>query len=334
VAPVLNRIHSIRPDCCFLIRCALPKDEIQARLNMDFVLVQEPVDVGVIQHSAIDEDREASIISIRDWTAQMPTQIDRDIDRLGEFQPDLILSDISPLAFPVAKALGVPGIGLATLDWHTIYAHWLPADDPAIKTLAQAYHLCDILLKPPMSMDMKAFSVQKNIPLIATQPLEIADPVPDDPRKKALVLFGGCGNPPFDLQALADMDDWLFLIPDVGSDAPANVKSIHYSADMRPVDLMRWVDVVVGKPGYGLLSECWVTTTPIAWVERPDFPEFPMLKQWLDDSMPAAGMSRSDFRQGHWQDALAQADQHRRSYPAWHDGAVEAADTIIAYTLA
>jgi len=332
MAPVLNHMHATRPDCHFLIRCSLPQTEIRTRLNFDFEIEQAAVDVGVVQNSAIEEDREASVIRLKYWVGQMGAQIDQEIELLRRFDPSLVLSDISPLAFPVAKALDIPGIGLATLDWHTIYSYWLDEDDPVIYKLAQAYSACDLLLTPPMSMDMPVFPVQRQIGLIAMHPVDISNPVADDKRKKALVLFGGCGNPPYDMQALAAMDDWLFLIPDAGNDAPDNVTGICFGSDMRPVDLMPFVDVVVCKPGYGVLSECWYTATPVAWVERPDFPEFSMLKTWLDTSMPAAGMSRSNFRQGYWHQALEKAANHPGCFPAISgDGSEEAVKIILSY---
>jgi len=332
MAPVLNRLHAVRPDYRFLIRCALPETELKARLHVNFELEQTPVDVGVVQKSAIDEDREASICQMRGWVEQIEQHIESEIECLKVFKPSLILSDISPLAFPVARALGVPGIGLATLDWHTIYAHWLAVDDPVIEKLAQAYGACDLLLTPPMAMDMPVFPRQRDIALIASQPVEVSNPVAGELRKKALVLFGGCGNPAFDLQALAAMGDWLFLIPDAAADAPDNVQEIHFDADLSAVDLMGFVDVVVCKPGYGVLSECWRTDTPIAWVERPDFPEFPMLKRWLDDSMPSAGMTRSGFQQGNWLPALQGACLNRRRFSAIEDdGADEAVEIMLSH---
>jgi len=316
LAPVLNRLHVIRPACRCLIRCALPQEELQARLDFEFALEQSDVDVGVVQHSAIEEDRDASIRHMRAWVAQFDEYIEREIECVRSFHPTLILSNISPLAFPVAKALHVPGIGLATLDWHTIYAHWLDADDPVIRKLAQAYGACEMLLTPPMAMDMQVFPHQRAISLIAAKPSVVPNPVAGDTRHKALVLFGGCGDPAFDIQALASMDDWLFLMPHVPDAAPCNVKSIGFTSRLRAVDVMPFVDVVVCKPGYGVLSECWQTATPMAWVERPDFPEFPMLKEWLDQHMPSAGMSRDTFRQGAWLETLQSACRCDRSFPA------------------
>ena len=332
LAPVLERLAELRPESRFLIRCALPESEIRARLSIDFTLEQSPVDVGVVQKSAIEEDPHASLVQLRNWVAGMDEQLLHEHVLMQQFQPSVILSDISPLAFPLARALSVPGIALASLDWHSIYSHWLHADDPCLLALAAAYSSCDLLLKPPMSMDMKVFKHYKDISLVVSGARKRIDPMPAEKRRKALVLFGGCGQPVFDMQALAVMDEWLFLIPGAGPDRPDNVQDISIDSEMRAADWMAFVDVVVCKPGYGVLAECWSAGKPIAWVERPYFPEFPMLKRWLDDAMPAAGMSRCSFRKGHWQQAMTAAIGHSRAFPVrLADGADEAAEHMLAY---
>lgn len=329
IAPVLVRLHQARPDYRVLIRTSLPEAEVRARLPFAFDFEAGAVDTGVVQKSAIEEDRDASIALLRDWVATMPAQIEREEALMRRFAPDLIVSDISPLAFPVARAIGVPGIGLATLDWHTIYSHWLENSDPVIAALNEAYGCCDLLLRPPMSMQMPVFPKQRAIGLIAASPHRADDPLLHDSRRKALVLFGGCGNPAFDLEALSDMPEWLFLIPDV-VDAPGNVLSISFDTDNRAVDLMPFVDLVVCKPGYGVLAECWRSQTPMAWVERPEFPEYPMLKTWLDQQLPSAGMTRAVFSSGQWLPTLEAALNCSRSFPALaQDGAIEAADLLI-----
>jgi len=312
---------------------------MRSQLRMDFELEQKPVDVGVIQHHAVQEDRLSSIQHMRRWIEHIDDHIMEETAWLESVQATQVLSDISPLAFPAAQALHIPSIGLATLDWHTIYSHWLDGDDPVLHRLAKAYRACDLLLTPPMAMDMPVFPTQQKIPLIIAQAANKTNPFHDDPRKKALILFGGCGNPPYDLRALANMSDWLFLAPGMGStqieamaESPnSNIQTIHFDTHLRPIDAMQWVDVVVCKPGYGVLSEAWATQTPITWLERPDFPEFPMLKKWLENTFPAAGMKRADFQRGDWQPTLESALQHPNRFPAGQlHGAAVAADIILS----
>ena len=330
MAPVLNRIHELRPGCHFLIRCPLPEAEIQARLDFDFELNPVQVDIGVVQKNAVEEDREASLKQMKQWVGSFDAQIGCELQQMRQFRPALILSNISPLAFPVASLLGVPGIALASLNWHEIYAHWLPPEHPVIIRLAEAYSVCDLLLTPPMTMEMGVFPKRREIPLIAAYPADSSSPMRQE-RRGALVLFGGSERPPFDLTALADISDWQFLLPDAPADLPGNVAPVRFDRIRRPIDLMPHVDAVVCKPGYGVLAECWRTERPVVWVERPDFPEFPVLKSWLDKSFPAAGMSREDFRQGRWQPALEAALGSDRHYPALaEDGAQVAAELILS----
>jgi hypothetical protein len=332
MAPVLNRIHQLKPDCRFLIRCSLAEAEIKARLDFPFEIESTAVDVGVVQKTAIEEDKSASLFRMKQWISEMDVHIGREIGLLRNFQPTLVLSDISPLAFPVARALSVPGIGIATLDWHTIYSSWLFENDPTLVGLAKAYRDCDLLLEPPMAMDMNVFPKRHEIPLIAAYPSEINPPLLKRQTKKALVIFGGSDQPFYDLQALVLLSEWQFLIPDAPAYAPENVQNIHFNSEMRPIDFMPYVDVVVCKPGYGALAECWRTGTPIVWVERPDFPEFPMLKGWLDKKFPSCGMDKSDFKSGNWLEALEYARTYTGSFPELiGDGAEIAADIILAY---
>ncbi len=331
MAPVLNQVYTLRPDCKFLIRCALPEAEIRARLQFECELERTPVDVGVVQKTAIEEDREASIFGIRQWLLTIDDRINREIQLLRTFKAALVISDISPLAFPAARALEVPGLGLATLDWFTIYSHWLSAGDAVLEKLNAAYSQCDLLLTPPMAMDMHVFPNQQKIPLIAAFPSVEQCPFKRIRSKVALVVFGGSHQPAFDLQRLSVMDEWQFLIPNAPHDAPDNVTSIAFSADLMAVDLMPFVEVVVCKPGYGILAECWRTKTPMAWVERPDFPEYPMLKGWLENVLPSVSMTRKEFASSNWLHALEVADSQPKPFPDLEaDGAEVAADIILS----
>lgn len=213
-----------------------------------------------------------------------------------------------------------------------IYSHWLEADDPVLAVLQEAYGACDLLLTPPMAMDMNVFPCLQSVPLIAAHPACGGEaPFTRSRKHVALVIFGGSNQPAFDIHALTAMDTWQFLIPSAPDDAPENVTSISFAPGSMAVDLMPFVDLVVCKPGYGILAESWRTGTPMAWVERPDFPEFPMLKGWLEDVFPGCGMSRSDFGRGAWLSALTGALASTRRFPDLHeDGACVAATTVLS----
>jgi L-arabinokinase len=73
-----------------------------------------------------------------------------------------------------------------------------------------------------------------------------------------------------------------------------------YRSGLRNEDLVRAVDVVVSKPGYGIISECLANHTALLYTSRGDFREY----QVLVDAMPAclrcAFIDHADLFAGKW----------------------------------
>ncbi len=72
-------------------------------------------------------------------------------------------------------------------------------------------------------------------------------------------------------------------------------------------DLIAAADVVLGKPGYGLASECITHRTPFAMIDRPNFRETPFLVTQVRDLGRCATMSINEFFSGDWEEVLARA---------------------------
>ncbi len=143
IAPVLNALHAKKPALQFIIRSDLPENLIRSRLHAPFSLLAGAVDVGVVQKNAVSEDIPATIKAAHAFYDDFDQKTEAEIARLRPLRPELILSDISPLAFPVGKKLGIPSIAVASLDWHDIYRDFLPADDAVLKILQQAHAAAD-----------------------------------------------------------------------------------------------------------------------------------------------------------------------------------------------
>jgi len=327
IAPVLNRLSALCPDIHFLLRTELPDALVTRRIRSPFTRLEDPVDVGVVQKSAISEDIPATILAARDFYEGFAKRIAQEVERLEAYQPVAVLSDISPLAFPVAKQLGLPCFATASLDWHDIYRDFLPADDPLLTTLQQAHADCDLLIQPPLSMPMTSFPRRKQVAIIVDDEWTEATKQ-NGLQKTALIMFGGAGDPPFDLNALGNMPDWQFLtLNPLPSDAPSNVRQA--SLQHGTAALMQDCDVVITKPGYGTLAECWQTETPLVYLPRDLFPEYPYLDAWLQECAPSTRISVDDFVSGNWLDAMHSAMCCERKYPQIPaSGALQAAELI------
>lgn len=332
IAPVLNRLYALCPDIRFLLRTDLPRSLLSARIRAPFSVLDGPVDVGVIQNSAISEDIPATIEAAQRFYNHFQVRIARETALLAAQQAVAVLSDISPLAFPVAGQLGIPCIAIASLDWFDIYSDFLAADDSVLTTIRQAYAVCDLLIQPPLSMPMRCFPNHRKVDLIVDDEY----PLPPANRQAlptALIMFGGAGDPPFNPGALGQMTGWQFLtLNPVPEAAPANVRQVQPGSGGTAA-LMQACDIVITKPGYGTMAECWLTKTPIVYLPRESFPEYSYLDDWLQACAPAARMRIQDFVSGNWLPAMQQAVNCPRTYPDIPASGANQAAELIAQAL-
>ncbi|HXH65438.1 MAG TPA: hypothetical protein VNH42_08030, partial [Mariprofundaceae bacterium] len=261
MSPVLDALHRTDPDVRIVMRTALPRDVLEARSRFPFELMPGQVDVGVIQRDAVNEDIPATVKAVERFHHNWDEQVEQEAGFLRETGAGLVVSDIAPLAFAAAAHAGIPSIGLASIDWHAIYTPLFPQGHFSLEQIAAAHRACNLLLALPLGMPMPSFPRQKRIGLIARQSdtsrheLRQRLGYADDDRL-ALVMFGGSGMPPFRMDVLAEMTGWRFMMPALpAGDIPTNVRAMPDGSDM--AELIRAADVIVCKPGYGIVSEAW-----------------------------------------------------------------------------
>jgi L-arabinokinase len=118
-----------------------------------------------------------------------------------------------------------------------------------------------------------------------------------------LIYFGHYGVNDVDFGLLQRFPDWEFIgVCELKGNAP-NYRRID-KKDFLYQDLVASVDVMVCKPGYGAVSECMLHGTPLVYLPRGDFAEFPA----LDAAARAWGgghlLSTEKFLSLEWQPAL------------------------------
>ena len=99
-------------------------------------------------------------------------------------------------------------------------------------------------------------------------------------------------------------------------------------------DLVRAVDVVVTKPGYGIIAECLANDTALLYTSRGHFIEYDVLVAAMPRFLRTAFIDHADLFAGRWQShldrLLAQPDPPER--PATN-GAEIAVDHLLATAL-
>jgi L-arabinokinase len=94
-------------------------------------------------------------------------------------------------------------------------------------------------------------------------------------------------------------------------------------------DLVNAVDAVIGKLGYGTVSEILAHDVPMIYVQRTHWNE----QQYLLDLMHRHGapieMSMDDFNNGNWRPYLEAVCRGGNNRPRYDDGATDPAAVIV-----
>jgi hypothetical protein len=297
-------------------------------------------DVGLIQKDALVIDLAATVEATGRFAATWEGRIQRESDSLRRAGATVVLGDVPPLAFAAAAAAGVPSVALANFSWDWIYRH-LARSEPRLAEAADqagaAYANTNLLLRLPFAGDLSAFPRIEDLPLVARRPSveagEARRRLGLGRRPAVLLSFGGIGFRGPDSQALGRLDAFDFLVEEPGAEPPPNLHPVAEprlaALGLRYEDVVAAADVVVTKPGYGIVTDAIAGRTRIVYTERGDFPEYPILAAGMPRYLPAVHASNEDVRAGRLGEGIrAVLDQPFPELPRM-DGAVVAARRIL-----
>jgi hypothetical protein len=77
-----------------------------------------------------------------------------------------------------------------------------------------------------------------------------------------------------------------------------------YAAGYRYEDLVRAVDVVATKPGYGIIAECIANDTALLYASRGHFAEYDVMVREMPRYLRCGFISNADLYAGAWDPAL------------------------------
>ncbi len=95
------------------------------------------------------------------------------------------------------------------------------------------------------------------------------------------------------------------------------------------VDLLKVVDAVVTKPGYGIVSGCIANHTPILYTNREDFREYDVLVEGIKEYTHNSFVPREDLLNGKWPEYLDQLIATEYHWPKIAINGTETAATKI-----
>ena len=325
---LIREMTALRPDARVLVRTSVPR-WLFAPVAAAAVQVQAlQTDTGVAQLDSLSLDEERTALDAATFFVNFDHRADIEAELIRGVRADLVVGDIPPLACAAAERAGVPCLAIGNFTWDWIYAAYpafnriAPEVIPAIR---RAYAATTRALRLPLHGGFEPMAgVTRDIPFIARR--STRDPAETRRRlglsgDRPIVLssFGGYGaDVPIDALRRAGR----LTIIEAPREPPAGLL---YQ------DLVAAADVVVSKPGYGIVSECAANGTALLYTSRGRFIEYDVFVAEMPGILRCRYISQEDLLAGRWAEAvnalMAQPAPAKRP-PV--DGAAVAAREIIA----
>jgi hypothetical protein len=286
---IINTLGTVDPSLKIQIRSAVSPELLTRTVKVPYALHSVECDSGIVQSSSVTHDDDATVRQAASFYATFHDRIAAEIALLAEADVKLIVGDIPPLAFEVAQQLDVPSVAIGNFTWDWIYETQpgFEAIDGLLPLIRTAYAKATTALELPFAGGFDVFPRVRRMPLVARHATQNrADTrahfgVPPD-RPAALLSFGGYGLPSLDLSSIDCRDNWTIITTDritskTGAIPPHVVflpEETFLGGTFRYEDLVASSDVVITKPGYGIVAECIAAKTPLLYTSRGAFREY------------------------------------------------------------
>lgn len=314
-AAVLAEVRRRAPELPLAVMTSGPEELYRDAIPGSLLFRRLRCDVGLAQKDALTIDAPGTLASWHGFASGFAEQVRAEARWLRESGTRLVVGDIPPLAFAAAAEAGIPSVGIANFSWDWIYAA-MASEHPGLEAAAaacrQAYGRCDLLLRLPFAGDLSAFPRVQDVPLVARRPRvesgEARRRLGLDGRPAILLSFGGLGLPGFDPWVLEPLQGLRFLSVGEWPAGPGNLRSVQ-PGELRALelgyqDLVGAADVVVTKPGYGIVTDAIGGRTRVVYTERGDFPEYPILVKGMSGLVPSAHVTNADLLAGRLEDPI------------------------------
>ncbi|XP_050216691.1 L-arabinokinase-like [Mercurialis annua] len=295
------------------------------------------LDCGAVQADALTVDRLASLEKYSE-TAVKPREsiLATETEWLNSIKADLVVSDVVPVACRAAADAGIRSVCVTNFSWDFIYAEYVMAAGyhhrSIVWQIAEDYSHCEFLIRLPGYCPMPAFRDVIDVPLVVRRlhksrkevrkELGISDDV-----KLVILNFGG--QPAgWKLKEEYLPSGWLCLVCGASESQELPPNFIKLAKDAYTPDLIAASDCMLGKIGYGTVSEALAYKLPFVFVRRDYFNEEPFLRNMLEYYQSGVEMIRRDLLIGHWKPYLERAISLRPCYEEGSNGGEAAAHIL------
>ena len=322
---VINALIARQPGLRVIVRSQVASWLVQRTAHPSIELMPVETDTGIVQLDSLRLDAPASLTRAREFMATFGRRVADEVAFLREHDATVVVADLPPLGIAAARAAGLPAVAFGNFTWDWIYAQYEGGTD-LVRQIGESYAQTTLALRLPMWGGFETMPRIEDLPFVARHSRR----EPDDTRRalgiplEASVVLSSFGGYGVDGMAKPSLADYHVLWPGDIDEAAM------YEQGYRYEDLVRAVDVVVTKPGYGIISECLANDTALLYTSRGDFREYPVLVEAMPRFLRSAFISQEELFAGNWGPHLDRllAEPSPSENPATN-GAQVAADMLL-----
>ena len=295
-ACVLAAVRALRPELPITVVTAAP-----AFLFDGLGATVRPLaaDVGLAQQGALVIDEDATVAACAAFAARWPALVAEEVRGCAR------RASARAGRHPAARVrgggrAGVPGVGCANFSWDWIYAGVAGGRRAArrggtgVGRVRARRAPAGAAVRgrpvgfpgPPADPDGRAASAVARRDVRARLGLDGARPV-------VLLSFGGLGLPGFDRAVLAPLETRFRFLD--ASGLPADRLR---ALGLAYPDVVGASDVVVTKPGYGIVTDAIAAGARLVYTDRGAFPEYDVMVREMAGYLPTGYVRGDDLRAG------------------------------------
>jgi L-arabinokinase len=341
---VLNAIADRAPDVRILVRTEASHWLFRTTARPGISLASAACDTGAVQIDSLRLDEVETIRQADRFMAGFDRRVAAEAAVLNEAGASLVIADAPPLGIAAGRAAGCPTVLFGNFTWDWIYAAY-PGGAAVAEAIGRVYAEADLALRLPLHGGFATCRQIEDLPFVARRsrrdPAETRQALglPHD-RPLALVSFGGYGSAQMDVARLARTPRYGIVMTDAtpidgrtlaalgptGALLPLDATAI-YARGFRYEDVVRAVNVVVSKPGYGIIAECAANDTALLYTSRGRFAEYDVLVAGMPRFLRTRFVDQARLLTGRWAEdldaLLGQPDPPERADVSGADVAAE-----------
>ena len=292
---MINALIDRQPGARVIVRSQVAPWLFERTARRGVELAPVETDTGVVQIDSLHLDAAATLDRARRFMATFEVRVATEVTFLRGRDVQLVVADLPPLGIAAAHAAGLPAIAYGNFTWDWIYDGYEGGRELA-HSIGDIYSHASLALRLPMWGGFQTITNVRDLPFVARH----SNKDPEDTRRAlgipagervVLVSFGGYGLAGARKPRAAD---YHILWPGEFDE------NAMYARGYRYEDVVRAVDAVVTKPGYGIISECIANRTAMLYTSRGDFREYRVMVNEMPAYLRCAFIDHDDLFSGNW----------------------------------